>query len=186
MKKRNLLSALCAMVMSVGSAHASMVTINFDNFTSGTLLNTAYSGLGLTFNSSAALIQGGGGVTSQPNFAVGSSQNFYTPLELIFDNYATSVGAFNVSGSSFTLSAFDLNGLLLGSGSTSTFGDQVLLSGIGNIKTARFTTTFQYGIDDLSFNTAASNVPEPGSIALVALGLIGFSAVRRKKDSKQA
>ena len=54
---------------------------------------------------------------------------------------------------------------------------------MGNIKTAIFSTTSQYGIDDLSFEAV---VPEPGSIALIGLGMLGVTMTRRGKRRQPA
>jgi hypothetical protein len=175
-------------------AQAAPITINFDTdvngavVVNGALLNSAYSGLGATFNSTARVVVGGGGVTSQPNFATGGATDLTTPLELVFDTFASSVGAANVFASSFTLTAFDINGNVLGSVNSIDFPGAVSLSGLGDIKSATFSTTNQYGIDDLTFDTVTTAaVPEPGSIALVGLGLFGFAASRRKSaKSKNA
>lgn len=166
---------------------AAPVTLHFDDVAAGTLLNTAYAGLGVTFNNTAMVLAGGGGVTSQPNFASGSG-NTRTPLELVFDNYGTSISAYNVTQSAFTMSAYDANGLLLGSGSTSDFGPRgfVALENIGRIKFARFTSSALYGIDDLSFEAISlGEVPEPESLALLGLGIICFAGSWRKRNAKR-
>lgn len=148
------------------------------------MLNAAYGGLGVAFNATATVVRGGGGVTSQPNFASGSA-DYLTTLEIVFDNYGNSIGAYNVSNSSFTLSAYDANGVLLGSGMTSDFGPTgfVSLSNVGQIKYARFTSNVLYGIDDLSFDAVAStNVPEPATVASLVLGLGLMAGLRRRKQ----
>jgi hypothetical protein len=169
-------------------ACAAPTTLTFDDAAAGTSLNAAYAGLGVTFNDTATVIAGGGGVTSQPNFASGSA-NTRASLELVFDLYATSITAYNVTLSSFTLSAYDSHGLLLGSGSTSDFGPRgfVSLTNIGQIKSARFTSTGLYGIDDLSFDAASTGeVPEPASFALVGIGILGFAGSWRKRKAQHA
>ena len=42
-----------------------------------------------------------------------------------------------------------------------------MLSNVGHIKSARFTTNRLYGVDELSFEAVASAVPEPASKALI-------------------
>lgn len=170
------------MAVFATAAQANVVTINFDNYAKGSLLNTDYAGLGVTFNSTAAVREGDtDGVTSPVNFANGSFNDYKTPLELIFDDFATSISAYNVRNSAFTLSVYDVNGVLLASESATAFAQQVLISGVGNIKMARFTSPSGYGIDDLSFETA---VPEPASLALIGLGMLGVAATRRRKSRR--
>jgi hypothetical protein len=180
MKKIILAAALCATACFATSARADVVTLNFDDVAVGTSLNDAYAGLGVTFNSTAAVRQGSSqGVASGAQFASGAAGNFTTSLVLTFDNYATSVGAYNVIFSYLILSVYDVNGLLLGSANTDNFGDSLSFANVGQIKTAVFSTNYVYGIDDLSFETA---VPEPASLALIGLGMLGVAASRRRKQ----
>jgi uncharacterized protein YraI len=180
MKKLSMAAALCASALLSTSAQANVVTLNFDDVAVETFLNTAYAGLGVTFNAAAAVHQGAiGGVTSGAQFASGNGKDNTTALELTFDNYATSVGAYNVNYSFLILSVYDVNGLLLGSANTNNFGDRLFFSNVGQIKTAVFSTGLVYGIDDLSFETA---VPEPASIALIGLGMLGVAATRRRNQ----
>ena len=187
MKNFSQLIISSALVLLSNVVHAAPTTLNFDDVSGGTLLNTAYAGLGVTFNSTATVIAGGGGVTSQPNFASGSG-NTRTTLEFVFENYGTSIAAYNVTQSSFTLSAYDASGLLLGSGTTSDFGPRgfVALTNIGQIKSARFTSSGLYGIDDLSFEAVPrAEVPEPGSLALLGLGILSFASSWRKRKTNK-
>ncbi len=168
-------------------ASALTVTMNFDTDFGGsaiannTLLNTAYTSAFFSFGSDDVAKLGGGGVTSQPNFATGAPGNFNSPLVVFFSGLGDSVQAFNVTGSSYTLTAYGAANNVLGSDSTSTFGDDTTLTFVGQIARVEFTTTGQYGIDDLTLVTNASSVPEPTSLALLALGLVGFGLSRRKQ-----
>ena len=50
-----------------------------------------------------------------------------------------------------------------------------MLSNVGHIKSARFTINRLYGVDDLSFETVASAVPEPALKAFCRAGLVARS-----------
>lgn len=188
MNSLNKLGCMILLAAGVGTTQAAPVTLNFDTYlngnalSDGTLLNDAYGGLGVTFNSTARVVLGGGGVTSQPNFATGGA-GFATNLQLTFDNYGLSVGAANVTSSSWLLTAYDELFNVLGSVSSVNFPGISSLSSIGNIKYATFSTNSQYGIDDLTFDAMTNNVPEPMPLALVSLGLIAMTAIRKRKTA---
>jgi hypothetical protein len=77
------------------------------------------------------------------------------------------------------MTAYDSANNIIGSSSASNFGDIAAISTPG-IARVEFTTTFQYGIDDLTFNAPA--VPEPATMAVFGLMAAGAGAyVRRRK-----
>ena len=94
------------------------------------------------------------------------------------------VSLFAASGISgtFTLSAFDINDVLLGTTTvdTSTTWQELTLNFAGTASVLFTSTVDVFGIDDLAFGPGTTQVPEPGSIALIGLGLLGFAAARRK------
>lgn len=74
-----------------------------------------------------------------------------------------------------------LNGVVVGSVNVSLapVWSNVLLN-FGDVDTLRVATSSIFTIDDIQVNGGSVSVPEPSSIALLGLGLLGFAASRRK------
>lgn len=183
--------AALAVVLSAAPASAAVVFLNFDvdfngnPLAGGTLLNAAYPSPDFTFGADDAVRAGGGGVRSQPNFATGNPVDFTSPLDLtiVFPNLANSISAFNVTNSSYTLTAYDAANNPLGSQSCATFLCETVVNFPNQIARVQFTTDFQYGIDDLTIDYTA--VPEPVSLFLVSSGLVGMAVRRRRTLGRQ-
>ncbi len=83
----------------------------------------------------------------------------------------------------FSLTAFDVGGNILAFVTQAATRDWQALTlnhaGIRSVVVA--STTDGWGLDDLSFNAgAAAQIPEPGGMALLGIGLLGLAALRRK------
>lgn len=190
--------ALVSLALLSFPTYAQLLTLNFDTDFSGNAIsagqgiNDAY-GPQLHASFIGGVIQHtGGGLSSLPNWA--SSFNAHNGITVIFDNPTSFVSVTNVSFSSFTLSAFDSNDILLGSGSvSSTFFDgakvELSFSGISRLMFVDQGTG--YGFDDFVFQVASlpvstpppvSPIPEPETYAmlLAGLALLGWHARRRK------
>ena len=65
---------------------------------------------------------------------------------------------------------------------TSTF-DATTLAGLGLIPGASYTYNYGTGVsaDSMVFNIAPTPAPEPASMALLTIGLLGVGAARRRK-----
>jgi hypothetical protein len=188
MKYLTSVAAAIAAAVSVSAAHAT--TIDFetnapDDFIQTSPLTNFYSGLGVTF---AGVDGNGGSILDQAsnfginahsgsdflafNINVGTGDaeavNFTTPVT----NFSIFVG--DGTGATYTASAFDANGTLLGSSSVSpgggVYGELVISS--PNISQVVFSGPGFFVADDLSFNTSGG-VPEP---ALWAMMLVGFGS----------
>jgi hypothetical protein len=165
MKKLAFLASIAAVSLATP---ASAVFIDFEtNDTGGaTTIGSAiaaadYDAFGATF-SGAFFRQCGGGCPTPANGTFVSSSNFVGPF------------------SGGLAEAFDASNTLLTSTSFSNFPGLFTLSASG-IKSVRFSTTFQYGVDNFSYTL--NGVPEPASWALMIFGFgaVGAAARRRAK-----
>lgn len=117
----------------------------------------------------------------------GATNGFRFDFASIVNAFAFNFGA---SDEVWMLTAFDAAGHMLESvqapvTSTSNAGDYIGLS-VGGIQYATLTTQFSdwVFVDNLVYaaaSTHSSAVPEPGSIALIGLGIAGVFAMRRRK-----
>jgi PEP-CTERM motif-containing protein len=186
------------------------VTLNFDDLGTGTNVTNQYAGTGIVFATPGfdVLNNTFGGVVFTPsgsnylavtgngtfNFMIGAA-----PGTVDFFSFST-LGLLNSFGfyDGATIGAYDSNGNLITSTTVNPIGlfqaqspGIVSLTGPG-IHEVRFTHINNssgglFGVDDLTFPevTPTSEAPEPTSIALFAIGLIGFG-VRRSFASTTA
>jgi len=198
---------LAAVLLTFSAAATSAAVIDFDDLaggslSAGTLVTNQYAGVGVTFvdsytggahaeNFLGSLMPG----SSAPNVlwtdqGGGSLSGQY--LEVLFSSAVTGVSAlFGTSlGADITLEAYSgttlLNSLTL-VGSVSSGGVLSGTIGVGDagVTSARFFSnsgggrSFNFSIDNLAFNSGT--VPEPGTLALLGLGLAGLGVSRRRK-----
>ena len=191
-----------AMVAISTSSHAATTSINFDgtgapnNFIQTLPLTNFYAGQGVTFSGSGG---NGGSILNQLGnfgFSARSGTDFLgfndaagTGLVqvLTFSSAISQVSIWANSGSQnqFSIEGFDANNGSLGSVNTGTFSEQwrELVFSAAGISSVRLTMAGDVGAyDDLSFTDDRQAVPEPGSLALVALGLVALAL--RKRQSK--
>jgi hypothetical protein len=178
------------------AAGASATVIDFDSYPDNTLLNSQYSGLGVTFSATTSAIiadiiaAGPGYATSSPRniaFADWNGQVQGTlRVDFAFPASGVSFFAIDVGYSSRDAIAYDSLGNVL---QTITIYNPSTSSGIGNIDSVVFTVSnisyFTFGqgaiygvgdgsgIDDLSFT-----IPAPG---VGAIGVIGGLARMRRR-----
>lgn len=205
MKKRIIISFSAMLALSPLVAQAAPVTVDFDNLpgggtiASGTRIDTQYASVGVTF-SLTENGAGAGGALASSDFIGGagtgnglfntvgdifpiSSDNRADILHIDFSSGVTNVSFMTEGFSDVTsFDFFDVSGGLLAT-ITNTGGGSMLVSYsggiVGSIDARQGRDDFAFRIDDLSFTIAA--VPEPGSLALLGLGLVGMGFARKRK-----
>jgi hypothetical protein len=140
-------------------------------------------------------------ITPVVNIANGTSMSFAlrllgeTFLDTVEVYYSTSGGSADIGSTSSSIGVFSLLQTYASDTDTDWVNEIVTLSGLGGPTTGRF--AFRYvvadtfdagnyiGIDTVSIedNAGVSVVPEPGSLVLLGLGLLGVAAIRKYKQA---
>jgi hypothetical protein len=208
---KRILIALLLVLPTATAAQASTI-IDFEAVASGTVLTNQYAGLGVTFSAfeNAGLVDSiviAGSAIGIPDSPPNNSGNFWGNTDTIafgnrwdvlrvsFTNPAANVNWYTgtLGGLSITFNAYDSGGNLLQSvvsGTQSQGGPFVFtsfaVSGIAYFEGLQPADDWGWGMDNLSFDPGtAANVPEPGSLSLLALGLAGWGARRRRQRKAQ-
>lgn len=194
------LVATCTMAVNAGAATVSYSdaasfaaatsntsTIDFNNGMDQSYRGTSYSEGGVTFTAN-------GGVFSiyDASYDASYHPDGYIDLEgdtlgMAFDSPVTAL-AFKFGG--FYDNPVELS-IVLSTGESFLVSTAAGYGFFGITSSSAFssisitTANLYTAFDDLTFGAAAA-VPEPGTIALCALGLVGFAASRRKSASRSA
>ena len=198
MNSKMLKGAFTGLVLSIsGFANAGLIEIDFDNLSSGTIVGANYISQGVEFVDATIVSIGLPGM-SAPNGInrLGDYQFFQdNPIVAIFSDLISSVSltGYDVGANGFIMKAFDaqVGGNLLQSisfvGPGVGVGTNHLLTldvgGIRRVEFSQISSVTGDGVvfDDFSFTTKA--IPEPTTIAIFALGIMGLAA-RRFNASK--
>jgi hypothetical protein len=196
MKRMTMAVATLALMLAARQAEAG-IFINFDTITTGATVDGYYDGgtdslgetgpnLGVDFLAGDWQTLTGFGETSQPNFAfsisgagsVNVAAGFSDQLSFTYVGFtATTINIWDgVNGTGNLLSSVELpaDNVLAFSPATIDFA--------GTARSVTIAGGFsQFGWDDVNFGP--STVPEPGSLTLLGLGVVGLGgyALRRRK-----
>ncbi|MBL0086655.1 MAG: PEP-CTERM sorting domain-containing protein [Ideonella sp.] len=208
---KTLLTALAfASVLSLSPVQAAIVNIDISGAATGTTINgigadftqsflgQSVSGTSLTGAPTNPLTLQASGTITVASFDPGvspagnsllSQPGNLAPLAVLLDTLADSfdwtMGSAS-AGSTILASLYDGAGALVGSQSIVMINGYGLysLSGLGSFRGIAFSNNNDpSGVRfmNMSYNSTAGTVPEPGSLALVALGILAAGAARSRR-----
>lgn len=188
------LFAATVLSLSTLAVQAAPTLIDFDDQAAGTTITSQYAALGVTFfqASISDFTCCGTPTPTLVNASTGGDGGVrYPSLTMTFSSAASFVGFdFNYYGATVGAEAlaFGEGGLLLETLAITTSAanalDPIAFSASDiesvEIRTLGFPSSgWLFAIDNLSFDTVG-NVPEPGILAMLGLGLVSLVAARRK------
>ncbi len=195
-----MLRVLCASVVSLtalaaaSQAHAALITFE-DQPAGPSVFSSAGSAQTLTYSFGSLTAQFTGGVILTNETGSADTTNVYAtsffgdvsltnPLTITFSQPVTNfqIDVTNGYAGSYVLSdnAGHSNSFSLASTGSSTATEG--LAAAGTVVHVAYTgsDSWDFAIDNISFDVPTTRVPEPASLALLSAGLIGWSLRRRK------
>jgi hypothetical protein len=189
---KKMIATLALTLVYASAAQATIVDVNFRDYSVGTAFTTQIAGVSFSVmggpGPSGAPVIDGWGNNGLSNSTTG---NYPTAsiLDIRFDGLASNV-SFNFEnygrgiGSFFT--AFDSIGNVLETGSVDGSGFfSLAASGISDLQLNN-NSTRSWLFDISTLRATVSTVPEPGSLALLGLGLTGLAYSRKRKAQPTA